>query len=120
MSVYGDYCPYCGEEIEAEDLFEVCDCRGDEGDELKQCPHCYNVFRASLEPVLVLNIQSEEDYLNWLKKEKERIQRFLIAGVDNDYTKYWQERIDERERDIGKSIKYVEKNKNGEWEEDEI
>lgn len=120
MSVYGDYCPYCGEEIEAEDLFEVCDCRGDESDELKQCPHCYNVFRASLEPVLVLNIKSEEDYLNWLKKEKERIQRFLIAGVDNDYTKYWQERIDERERDIEKSIKYVEKNERDEWEEDEI
>lgn len=120
MSLYGDYCPYCGEELEPEDLFEVCDCSGNETDELFQCPHCYKVFRASLESVLVLNIQSEEDYLNWLKKEKERIQRFLIAGVDNDYTKYWQERIDERERDIEKSIKYVEKNKNGEWEEDEI
>lgn len=67
MSVYGDYCPYCGEEIEAEDLFEVCDCRGDESDELKQCPHCFNVFRASLEPVMTLSIQDEEDYLQYLK-----------------------------------------------------
>lgn len=120
MSLYSEYCPYCDEEIEIDDLFEICECSGDECDELKQCPHCHKVFRASLEPALMLNIQSEEDYLKWLKEDKKIYQKFLNAEVDNKGKEYWKERIDERERDIEKSLKYVEKNKNGKWEEDEI
>ena len=120
MSLYGDWCPYCGEEIEAEDLFEVCDCSGYESDELKQCPHCNKVFRANLEPVLTLSIQSEEDYLEWLLEDNESNQRLLKSKVDEEGKKYWQERIDKRKKDIEESRKYVEKNKNGEWEEDEI
>lgn len=56
MSLYGDWCPYCEEDLEPEDLFEVCDCSGNETDELFQCPHCHKVFRASLESVLSLSI----------------------------------------------------------------
>lgn len=120
MSLYGDWCPYCNGEIEVEDLFEVCDCSGNEVDELFQCPHCHKVFRASLEPVMTLSIQSEENYLEWLLKDNENNKRLLKNEVDNYGKIYWRDRIDERKKDIEESRKNVEKNKNGEWEEDEI
>ncbi|MDU5970090.1 MAG: hypothetical protein E6Z12_02030 [Finegoldia magna] len=120
MSLYGDYCPYCHAEIEAEDLFEVCDCSGSESDELKQCPRCHKVFRTSLEPVMTLSIQSEEDYLEWLLKYNENNKKLLKSEDDEDWKKYLQNRIDEVKKDIEESRKNVEKNKKGEWEEDEI
>ncbi len=120
MSLYGDWCPYCDEEIEAEDLFEVCDCRGDESDELKQCPHCHKVLRTSLESVLSLSIQSEEDYLQYLKyREKQLIDRIKHSG-DKEYISFYKEELATIQKDIEESRKNVEKNKNGEWEEDEI
>lgn len=120
MSVYGDWCPYCGEELEPEDLFEVCDCSGNETDELFQCPHCYKVFRASLESVWTLNIQGEEDYLQYLKyREKQLIDRIKHSG-DKEYMSFYKEELATIEKEIEKSGKYVEKNERDEWEEDEI
>lgn len=120
MSVYGDWCPYCGEELEPEDLFEVCDCSGNETDELFQCPNCHKVFRASLESVLSLSIQGEEDYLQYLKyREKQLIDRIKHSG-DKEYMSFYKEELATIQKEIEKSRKYVEKNERDEWEEDEI
>lgn len=120
MSVYGDWCPYCGEELEPEDLFEVCDCSGNETNELFQCPHCYKVFRASLESVLTLNIESEENYLEYLRgKERQLIDRIKLCG-DKEYMSFYKEELATIQKNIEKNRKYVEKNERDEWEEDEI
>lgn len=120
MSLYGDWCPYCEEDLDPEDLFEVCDCSGNETDELFQCPNCHKVFRASLESVLSLSIQSEEDYLQYLKyREKQLIDRIKLC-VDKEYTSFYKEELATIQKDIEKSRKYVEKNERDEWKEDEI
>lgn len=93
-----DYCPYCGHEIEPDEVVEVCDLDGDAQDELVECPSCGKHIRSNFEMVLHMSLISEEDYLENLKSRKESYEKTLkteFGQKSKDYLEYMIEKVDE-------------------------
>lgn len=108
-----DYCPYCGVELEPDDVVEASDLDGDEQDELVECPNCGKHIRASFELILCMSLESEEDYLVNLEHQKENY-RNLQSGYGQEFQDGFEMMIDEIERKIKESKANIEENKNQE------
>lgn len=106
-----DYCPYCGHEIEPDEVVEVCDLDGDAEDELVECPNCGKHIRANFERVLHMSLVSEEDYLGNLKNRKEGYEKTLkteFGQKSKDFMEYMIEKVD---KEIEEAKRNIEENK---------
>ena len=106
-----DYCPYCGHEIEPDEVVEVCDLDGDAQDELVECPNCGKHIRANFERVLSMSLISEEDYLEELKNRKEGYEETLkteFGQKSKDFMEYMIEKVD---KEIETAKRNIEENK---------
>lgn len=112
-----DYCPYCGHEIEPDEVVEVCDLDGDAQDELVECPNCGKHIRANFERVLHMSLISEEDYLEDLKNRKESYEETLkteFGQKSKDFMEYMIEKVD---KEIEAAKRNIEENKEVEDED---
>lgn len=109
-----DYCPYCDAEIEPDDVVEVCDMRGNEEDELVECPNCGKRIRASFEPVLCMSLTSEEYYLENLKLQRRNYERELKTEYGQESKDFFEMMIKEVDEKITEAKANIEENKNQE------
>lgn len=105
-----DYCPYCGHEIEPNDVVEVCDMDGNEQDELVECPNCGKYIRASFETRICMSLMSEEDYLEQLEYQKENYKKNLQSEYGQKCKDFFEMMIDEVDRKIDGAKFRIEKN----------
>lgn len=106
-----DYCPYCGHEIEPNDVVEVCDMNGNEQNELVECPNCGKHIRASFEPRIDMSLVSEEDYLEYLERKKEEYKKILKSKDGQAFKDYYEMMIKEVDEKIAKAKANIEENK---------
>ena len=109
-----DYCPYCGHEIEPDEVVEVCDLDGDAQDELVECPSCGKHIRANFEKVLHMSLVSEEYYLENLKLQRRNYERELKTEYGQESKDYFEMLIKEVDEKIAKAKVNIEENKNQE------
>lgn len=109
-----DYCPYCDAEIGPDDVVEVCDMRGNEEDELVECPNCGKHIRASFEPVLCMSLTSEEYYLENLKLQRRNYERELKTEYGQESKDFFEMMIKEVDEKITEAKANIEENKNQE------
>lgn len=113
-----DDCPYCGYEIEPDDVVEVCDLDVEESYRLVECPNCGKYIRANFEAVLHMSLISEEDYLEDLKNRKEGYEETLkteFGQKSKDFIEYMIEKVD---KEIEAAKRNVEENKEIKDEDD--
>lgn len=106
-----DYCPYCGAELEIDELVEVCDLDGDEQDELVECPNCGKFIRASFETRIHMSLKNEEYYLEKLKHKRENYEKTLKTGYGQKSIDYYRFMIDEMDIAIEGAELRIEHNK---------
>lgn len=106
-----DFCPYCNHEINPEDVFETSDVRGNEQDELVECPNCGKSIRASLEPILYVYLSSEEDYLDYLNDRKKSLEEWLENNPDERFDDFYKSEIKEINGEIEESREIIKNNK---------
>ena len=106
-----DYCPYCDYEISPEDVFEIADVSGNEVDELVDCPNCGKFIRASLEPLLTVDLSSEEDRLSDLNDRKELLEDMMENDPDKRFINFYKDELSKLEREIKKSKGIIKDNK---------
>ena len=109
-----DFCPYCDAEIGPGDVVEVCDMRGNEQDELVDCPNCGKHIRASFEPVLCVSLTSEEYYLENLKLQRRNYERELKTEYGQECKDFLEYMIKEVDEKIAEAKANIEENKNQE------
>lgn len=118
-----DYCPYCGHEIEPDEVVEVCDLDGDAQDELVECPSCGKHIRANFERVLHMSLISEEDYLEELKYRKEGYEESLkteFGQKSKDFLEYMIEKVDEEIEAAKRNISENKEMKDEDYKEKRI
>lgn len=106
-----DYCPYCGAELEIDELVVVCDLDGDEQDQLVDCPNCGKFIRASFETRIHMSLTSEEDYLEQLEHQKEIYEENLNTEYGQKSNDFFVLMIDEVNRKIEGAELRIEHNK---------
>lgn len=106
-----DFCPYCDHEINPEDIFETSEVSGNETDESVECPNCGKSIRASLEPILCVNLSSEEDHLSWLDSRKESLEERLENNSDERFINFYKSDLREINGEIAESREIIKNNK---------
>lgn len=104
-----DFCPYCDHEIEVSDVFEISEINGDEKAELIKCPNCGKILRADLEPIISINLYTEDKYLDDCKRLKNRYKEKLKTKFGEDNKDFYEYRINQMTseiKQINKNIKY--------------
>ena len=106
-----DFCPYCGHEIEPDEVVEVCELDGDEQDELVECPNCGKHIRANFEAVLSMTLVSEEDYLKILENRKEGYEKTMKTEFGQKSKDFYEMMIEEVDKKIEAAKRNIEENK---------
>lgn len=106
-----DFCPYCGHEIEPDEVVEVCELDGDEQDELVECPNCGKHIRANFEAVLSMTLVSEEDYLKILENRKEGYEKTMKTEFGQKSKDFYEMMIEEVDKEIEAAKRNIEENK---------
>ena len=101
-----DYCPYCGVELEPDEVVEVTDIDGDEQARLVECPNCGKHIRASFELVLCMSLTSEEYYLENLKLQRRNYERELKTEYGQESKDYFEMLIKEVDGKISEAYKH--------------
>ncbi|WP_311481053.1 hypothetical protein [uncultured Anaerococcus sp.] len=106
-----DYCPYCGHEIEPDEVVEVCDLDGDAQDELVECPSCGKHIRANFEKVLHMSLVSEEYYLENLKLQRRNYERELKTEYGQECKDFIECMIEKVDKEIETAKRNISENK---------